>query len=83
MPSGASEPGDETEAFGFQHDPSSSGGTIAVMRCDIGCPGVYEEIFLPPAGGAALGWIELEPGRYVARFVRSIDSPGEIRVSFF
>src|SRR5690606_38595418 len=40
---------------------------IELMRCDIGCPSVYEEISVPSVSIVEGRWIDLEPGHYVAR----------------
>lgn len=72
----------ETLGYFLQQEESPERGRIELMRCDIGCPGVYEEISVPAVSMAEGGWIDLEPGRYVARFVRRVDSPGWMSVIF-
>lgn len=66
----------------LQQAESPEVGRIELMRCDIGCPGVYQEIPVPAVSVAEGGWLDLEPGRYVARFVRSVEAPGWMSVIF-
>lgn len=66
----------ETAGCWLQQAEAPSWSRIELMRCDIGCPGVYEEMSLPTVSAVEGHWIDLEPGRYVARFVRRVDSPG-------
>ncbi len=68
--------------YTVQQAESPTMGRIELMRCDIGCPGDYEEILVSSSSIAEIAWLELEPGRYVARFVRSADAPGWMSASF-
>lgn len=56
---------------------------IELMRCDIGCPGVYEELVVPAVSVVEGRWLDLEPGRYVARLARRVDSPGWVSALCF
>lgn len=56
---------------------------IELMRCDIGCPSVYEEISVPSVSIVEGRWIDLEPGHYVARLARRVDSPGWVSALCF
>lgn len=66
----------ETAGCWLRQAEAPSVSRIELMRCDIGCPGVYEELSLPTVSAVEGHWLDLEPGRYVARFVRRVDSPG-------
>ncbi len=72
----------EAGYYVLQQEESTAAGRIEQMRCDIGCPGVYQEIPVPAVSVAEGGWLELEPGRYAARFVRRVDAPGWMSVIF-
>ncbi len=72
----------EVGYFVLQQAESTAVGRIELMRCDIGCPGVYQEIAVPAVSVAEGGGLELEPGHYAVRFVRRVDSPGWMSVSF-
>lgn len=72
----------EASYYSLQQAESPAMGRIELMRCDIGCPGVYQEIPVPAVSVAEGGWLDLEPGRYVARFVRRVDAPGWMSVIF-
>lgn len=66
----------ETSGCFLEQAEAPSVSRIELMRCDIGCPGFYEEWLEPAVSGVDGRWLDLEPGHYVARFVRNIDSPG-------
>jgi hypothetical protein len=72
----------EASFYTVQQAESPTMGRIELMRCDIGCPGAYQEILVPALSIAEIAWLELEPGRHVARFVRRVDAPGWMSVTF-
>lgn len=73
----------ETSGCTLLQAEASAAGRIEIMRCDIGCPGVYQEFSVPAAGIAEGRWLDLEPGHYVARLTRELDSPGFVSAHCF
>jgi hypothetical protein len=73
----------ETSGCFYQQAEAPVPSRIELMRCDIGCPSAYEEISVPAVSIAEGKWLDLEPGHYVARVARRVDSPGWVSALCF